>query len=229
MKRIISIMLAFVMLVSLLPAVTAEDTGMTTVKYDFNQVPEGTTGDYTAWYTYENTNNLFWFKYKTCKENLYGNTVRFQRKNGAGDYVIFEIQVPKTAKYDVFVDWETLRTNVKFDLYIGPNGNTSDTLVGSLYADNAKARSEEKISTQKVSLQAGLNYLVFRIPESFSVGSSADGFLVPYSVTLTGGGDDTLMNAQITDFENGKVNVLATMADGSELDLSKASVKYESS
>ncbi|MBR2180991.1 MAG: Ig-like domain-containing protein, partial [Oscillospiraceae bacterium] len=248
MKKVLSLILAIAMIATFIPAVSAAEgdlvdaTGKMTIKYNFEQVPSGTTDtNVTSWYKFENTNGFFEHRATTCKPRVITNGIRLQRKTGKGEYSIFRVWLPEGGDYDVYVDWEAGK-NVLFDFHIGPNGSVAkDPVVGTLSSVTSKARSNDKLSTNPITLSEGYNYVIFSIPEGFTV-SGSDGYLVPYSISLVSTSADkrysapfikeyTAPAAQI-DANTGKTTMAistATVLSDSVTEAGEVTVEYSSS
>ena len=205
MKKVLSLILAIAMIATFIPAVSAAEgdlvdaTGKMTIKYNFEQVPSGTTDtNVTSWYKFENTNGFFEHRATTCKPRVITNGIRLQRKTGKGEHSIFRMWVPKSGAYDVYVDWEAGK-NVLFDFHIGPDGSVAkDPVVGTLSSVTSKARSNDKLSTNPITLSEGYNYVIFRVSDNFTSGGSSDGWLIPHSISLVAGSADAIMGGEMT-------------------------------
>ena len=106
MKKLLSMILALAMLVSLVPAAFANDTETqaysgVTVRYDLTL--NKSNGTYLSDISYDLSNG-FWARYSTSAtiSNNYGITSsRLRLATTNGNWVALEINVPKAGKYDV--------------------------------------------------------------------------------------------------------------------------------
>lgn len=215
-------------------------TDNVTLKYNFNILPlevadkeNNVLGNYTK----ELSHDMFYYVNQTAKHRKYANAFRMTRRNTGvvGEWVAFKINVPISGDYNVELDWQavTAPTNTEVHIFKAPDGmsltdacnaRASEDAIGSVIETAPTGRKVDRISSEPISLTTGEYILLLRFAEENCQWTAI------YALNLIEGTGENklLIDTEIKDFENGKVNLDILMSDWSLLDAADATVTYES-
>jgi len=153
---------------------------------------------------------------------------------GQNRWASFVINVPVEGVYTMYIEHGMHKEGCDVGVYVS-DGTQTDSPIDDAYfvgsfntldanADNYKTLNANPSYIANVSLKKGINRVAFRAPKS-----SGNAFAIAGNIILDGGDKTLLMHADMEISDGGKVTVSGKMSDGSDADLSRAEIKYQSS
>ena len=181
-------------------------------------------------FTYEKTKGFWRYFDSSSETDAPDSYLRYRPGNiqiGGGRYISFEVRVPAAGTYDLEVFPGEYSSGVDVSVFMsrGKASTAAEDLVGTYNIDNDNVAnfavvSEPKVVPNITIPEAGDYVFTFQSGSYGSVGT----------FRLNGGvGVVVPMSAFIKDVDSGMPSVYGYMSDGSEADLSGATVKWSSS
>ncbi|MBE6911365.1 MAG: hypothetical protein E7473_02470, partial [Ruminococcaceae bacterium] len=217
---------------------STEKTGYKVI-YNIGDVSKANTGTKPAFATLTKESNFgFWGYIGNSQDQATPNWAFAYTNTGISiaqnRWVAFEINVPVEGTYSLYIEHGMHKGGCDVGVYVSDGDKTDspiddDYLVGSFSTldpagDGFKTPNKEPSFVANVTLKKGINRIAFRAPRS-----SGDAYAVAGNIILDGGEKTTLMYADMDISAAGKITLTGKMSDGSNADLSEATVTYESS
>ena len=256
MKRFLSLVIALAMIISLFPAISAEEPANNiSITYDLKTILNA---PFAPKYpltnlTYQLTGGLFKFAESSLANDApdgspfwYGGVAnsRFFKMNN-NEFVSFEISISKDGEYSMDVTHQRAKNGTTVDVYVTDAETFYDApftaakaadfdLYGSYDTYNSDGVNDfagsntDWVTSEDVFAGEKLSAGKYVITFHVSNVANKRGCVSTFSLTAGDGSEVTLVNAFIDSFENDKVNLAAYKTDGSVLDLAEVIVAYES-
>jgi len=181
-------------------------------------------------FTYDKTKGFWRYFDSTSETDAPDSYLKYRPGNiqiGGGRHIAFEVRVPAAGTYDLEIFPGEYSSGVDVSVYMSRNSisTAAEDLIGTYNIDNDsiadfRVVSEPKVIPNVTIPEAGDYIFTFKSGSYGSVGT----------FRLNGGVGITVpISAFIKDIESGMPSVYGYMSDGSDADLSGATVKWSSS